>query len=667
MRKLKETVADVPWLLQEWDFDTNNSLGVFPEKLGSQSNTYAYWKCKYGHKWKAKINNRYNGRGCPECRKGLKTSFPEQAVYFYVKQKYPDAINSYKEIFTNGMELDVFIPSERIGIEYDGQAWHKDESLEKEKRKYSICRQNEITLIRLKENIAYYRNDLDVADQIILVRRPFTGKPISYAALDYAIRELLCFLLDVDPSDIWPRFFGTPEDSERWKETVYGPKVKTDVNSQRDRDLIFQNYLVTKENKSLANQYPEVAALWHPTKNGELTPAMFSPHANTRVWWIGKCGHEWDSPIAVMSRGGGCPFCHGLRVLKGFNDLETVYPEIAAQWHPTKNGENTPDMYTFGSGHKAYWLCPICKQDWQAAINNRTTNHRGCPYCSHERPIKGKNDLQTVRPDLMLEWDYEKNKDIDPSELMVNSNKRVWWKCSACGFEYKTLVANRTKGTGCKRCAGQVLIAGKNDLGTLYPDIAAEWDQVNNHGVTPSQVFPNTNKAYSWVCRYGHRWQASPNSRTSGRGCPYCSGNLVWVGFNDLATTHPEIAKEWHPSKNGDISPTQISKGYNKKVWFLCPNCNHSYDSYIGNKIKGYGKCPYCSSRKTRARYVFQVETGCHFRTLKEAAKSVGTEDIRQIQMCCAGKCMTAHGYHWKYIEVSEEIQGCSAEREPVY
>ncbi len=262
---------------------------------------------------------------------------------------------------------------------------------------------------------------MDVADQIILVRRPFTGKPISYAALDYAIRELLYFLLDVDPSDIWPRFFGTPEDSGRWKETVYGPKVKTDVNSQRD------------------------------------------------------------------------------------------------------------------------------------------------------------------------------------------------------------------------------------------------------HGVTPSQVFPNTNKAYSWVCRYGHRWQASPNSRTSGRGCPYCSGNLVWVGFNDLATTHPEIAKEWHPSKNGDLSPTQISKGYNKKVWFLCPNCNNSYDSYIGNKIKGYGKCPYCSSRKTRARYVFQVETGCHFRTLKEAAKSIGTEDIRQIQMCCAEKCMTAHGYHWKYIEVSEEIQGCSAEREPVY
>ena len=115
--------------------------------------------------------------------------------------------------------------------------------------------------------------------------------------------------------------------------------------------MIYQNYLVTKENKSLAIQYPEVAALWHPTKNGGLTPAMFSPHTNTHVWWLGNCGHEWDSPITVMTKGCGCPYCHGLRVLKGFNDLETLYPDIAAQWHPAKNGNNKPDMFTSGSGH----------------------------------------------------------------------------------------------------------------------------------------------------------------------------------------------------------------------------------------------------------------------------------------------------------------------------
>jgi CRISPR/Cas system-associated protein Cas10 (large subunit of type III CRISPR-Cas system) len=118
-----------------------------------------------------------------------------------------------------------------------------------------------------------------------------------------------------------------------------------------------------------------------------------------------------------------------------------------------------------------------------------------------------------------------------------------------------------------------------------------------------------------------------------------------------LATTHPDIAAQWHPTMNGELLPTQVSKGYKYKVWFLCPVCNNPYDSLISNKINGYGKCPYCSPRKTRARKVLQVETGVTFKTLKEAAKSIGKEDYRQIWMCCKGKCKTAYGFHWKYTE----------------
>ena len=92
-----------------------------------------------------------------------------------------------------------------------------------------------------------------------------------------------------------------------------------------------------------------------------------------------------------------------------------------------------------------------------------------------------------------------------------------------------------------------------------------------------------------------------------------------------------------------------------KKVWFLCPVCKNAYESYIGNKLKGYGKCPYCSHRKTRAQYVLQVETGQSFKLLKDAAKAVGEEDIRKIQMCCVGKCETAYGYHWEYVDEMSE------------
>lgn len=645
MKTPKEKVIDVPRLMAEWDTEANERAGISPDKLGSQSNTYAFWKCKYGHTWRAKINNRYNGRGCPECRKVLQTSFPEQAVYFYLKKKFPDAINRYKDIFSNGMELDVYIPSIKVGVEYDGIAWHEDNALEREHRKYDICKSHNISLLRLKENREHFRDDLGVSDYIITVRRPFTSNKSSYHWLDYAIRDLLKILGDYDPNVYFNRTIET-----QWHEAFYGPTVVTDVNTYRDKNLIRENYLVALENNSFGSLYPEIAKKWHPTKNGELTPFMFSPHSNTRVWWLGKCGHEWENPIALLTRGCDCPYCSGQKVLKGFNDLETRFPDIAAQWHPTLNGSKTADMYTFGSGHKAYWKCSVCNQEWSAKINNRTINKRGCPYCAGERPIKGINDLPTLRSDLMKEWDYEENKDIDPSDMMPQSNKKVAWICSKCGYKYKAFISNRSKGTGCKNCAGQILHAGVNDLETLYPAIAAEWDYDANGGVLPSQVFPNSNKPYHWKCKYGHTWTAQPNSRMSGTGCPYCSGNKVWIGFNDLVTTCPEIAKDWHPTKNGALQPTDISKGYTKKVWFLCPDCGKSYDTFIGNKIKGYGKCPYCNTtRKTRAQKVYLVEEDKYFNTLKEAANYIGKEKIGMIQLCCNGKNKTAYGLHWEY------------------
>ena len=622
MRRPKETVQDVPFLMLEWDVELNSQYGIFPQLLGSQSNEYAYWKCSYGHQWKAKINNRYNGRGCPECRKRKRTSFPEQAIFFYAKQKFQDAINSYKSIFNNGMELDIFIPSLMIGIEYDGLAWHDDTKLNREKEKYRICQECSIKLIRLKENEKHWNINFEVADEIIPVKKVFSSNTKDYSFLDAAIELLL---------------------SKLTKEHI-------DVDTKRDRKAILISYLGIADENSLQKLYPVIAAQWHPVKNGNLTPSMFTPHSSEKMWWIGDCGHEWEAPITVRTRGNNCPYCSGQKVLKGFNDLQTVCPEIALQWHPTKNNSKTPDMFTFGSGYRAIWLCPTCDQEWESRINMRTSHNHGCPYCAHIKPIKGTNDLTVARPDLMAEWNYEKNIGITPTELMTNSNKSVWWKCSKCKFEYKALVSNRNKGTGCKCCAGQVLISGKNDLQTLYPDIAKEWDYACND-CAPSSVFPNSNKKYHWVCSLGHKWEAKPNMRVAGRGCPICSGNKVLAGFNDLQTTHPEIANQWHPTKNQGLLPTQISKGYAKKVWFVCDACQNAYETYVGNKIKGYGKCPFCSKRKTRAKRVVQVETGLRFPTLKEAAMSIGKTDIRQIQMCCTGRCKTAYGFHWEYSD----------------
>lgn len=625
MRKLHQTVADVPHLLSEWDEKANAQNGMFPHTTASQSNQYAHWICRNGHKWSAKVNNRYNGRNCPECNKRRKTSFPEQAILFYVKQFFVDAINSYTDIFDNHMELDVFIPSLSVAIEYDGIAWHSNLDLRKEKLKYQICKNHGIKLIRFKESIENILEN-EIADMIIFVEHPFTSGRNHFSYLDKAICELLSYLSVAQPI----------------------------VDTKKDKTAIYENYLTILENTSLQSTFPELAAQWHPTLNGHLTPSMFMPHSSSKVWWLAECGHTWNAQINVRTRGNGCPYCAGQKVLKGFNDLKTVYPDIAAQWHPTLNGSLTPEDVTFGSNRRVYWLCAECKQEWKTRISMRTCNNRACPYCAHILPINGTNDLATSFPDLIKDWDFAKNKGIDPSQLLPYSNKQVWWKCHECGYEFRSYISNRTKGTSCPKCSERILIIGKNDLETLYSDIAKEWDY-NKNDILPSMVLAHSNIKYHWVCSLGHSWKASPNTRTSGRGCPVCSGNKVLEGFNDLYTTHPDVAAEWHPTLNGNLKPTQVSKGRKHKVWFLCPVCKNGYEAYVYNKINGYAKCPFCSQRKTRAKYIIQLETGKKFHTLKEAAQSLGKNDYRLIQMCCKGRCSTAYGYHWEYRTFPDE------------
>lgn len=77
------------------------------------------------------------------------------------------------------------------------------------------------------------------------------------------------------------------------------------------------------------------------------------------------------------------------------------------------------------------------------------------------------------------------------------------------------------------------------------------------------------------------------------QGCPYCSGKRVWIGFNDLETTHPEIAKEWDYTKNGNLSPTLVSMGSGKKIWWKC-KYGHEYQRPINRECTCKGRCPVC-------------------------------------------------------------------------
>ena len=186
--------------------------------------------------------------------------------------------------------------------------------------------------------------------------------------------------------------------------------------------------------------------------------------------------------------------------------------ELMAEWNWEKNKELNfdPEKLTVGSGAKVWWKCQK-GHEWQAVIANRN-NGKGCPYCSGRYAIKGENDLETVNPTLAKEWNYEKNDGLTPDEVMPNSNKKVWWKCQK-GHEWQAVISNRNNGNGCPYCAERYAIKGQNDLQTVNPILAREWNYKKNNGLTPLDIMANSNKKVWWKCQKGHEWKATMANR----------------------------------------------------------------------------------------------------------------------------------------------------------
>lgn len=342
-------------------------------------------------------------------------------------------------------------------------------------------------------------------------------------------------------------------------------------------------------NSKKVSQDKRLVELWDYDKNTDISPDILTVGSGRKVWWVCSLKHSWTATVNHIHQGNGCPYCSNKRILKGYNDLSTICPDMAAQWHPTKNGDLLPDMVSAGSHKTVWWECSK-GHEWEAQISARHAFKSVCPYCAGQRPIIGETDLLTVRPDLAAEWDYDKNNGTSPSGVCYGSNKKYWWLCNN-GHSWLAAPSARRK-SGCPYCAGKSLIPGVNDLATLKPELAVEWDFDKNGILTPDTVMPGSHKQVWWRCIRNHSWKARINNRVHGRGCPYCGGHLVITGENDLKTLFPELAEQWDYQKNGDDSPETVMAHAKRKRWWRCNN-GHSWKCSPNKRAKG-SSCPYC-------------------------------------------------------------------------
>lgn len=222
------------------------------------------------------------------------------------------------------------------------------------------------------------------------------------------------------------------------------------------------------------------------------------------------------------------------KLIIGENDLETVNPEVAKTLHPTLNGNITARNVTANSHKKLWWICEH-GHVWEAMVSNRNKGS-GCPVCAGSVVVTGVNDFGSNFPELLTEWDYKKNKNIDPFQVAQCSNKKFWW----------------TK-------KSRSLISGR--LMTLC-------------------------------------WEDTIAHRVSGRGCPYESGQKVYKGYNDFLSYAPEVAADWDYEKNGDLTPNMFTYGSNQKVWWTCKKCGHSWLASIDSRVRKCTGCPKCCESK---------------------------------------------------------------------
>lgn len=686
-------------ILTEWDYEKNKGIDINQVSYGSIKKYW--WKCDKDHSWQTTPNNRTgtSRAGCPVCASkvvisginDLKTAFPTVAEKWDYEKNSP------------------LLP-EQIFPHSNKKYWWKCS------RNHSF-QSEAYGMVENKERCPYCTNQK--------VLKGYNDLATTHPEL---IKEWVYEKNTLDPTEIT---YGNS--SKVWWKCNKGHFFEAAISSRAGNQHTGCPYcagqkVITGET-DLATMNPRIASEWDYEKNVNLLPSQIMAHSNKKVGWKCTKGHHYVASVADRSAGKGCPICAGRTVEVGFNDLLTRNPQLAAEWHPTLN-KKPPTEYTVGSDVKVWWMCDR-GHEWSASISSRNRGN-GCPVCMSETQIsipektifyyvnqaypdctsnvnfqwlgkmeldiyvpsintaieydgckwhqifendlakdkmceengvrlirlreegcpeynsaslkipvfkfgisafenfvqymlesigpylpnlnsisfditrdyeniisivsktKKEKSLAICNPILAGEWDYDKNGLITPEMVSYGTQKSFWWKCNK-GHSWKAQVLSRKRGNGCPYCSGHKVLVGESDLMTTHPKLCEQWYQDKNGELTPEMVTAGSSKNVWWRCEKGHFWHAviSSRTRTNNSQCPYCINQRVWIGYNDLATTNPELLAEWDYSKNTFITPQDVSAGSEKKVWWKCSQ-GHSYQTIVRLRAVLHTGCRQC-------------------------------------------------------------------------
>ena len=359
--------------------------------------------------------------------------------------------------------------------------------------------------------------------------------------------------------------------------------------------------------------HPEVASQWHPTKNGNLNPENFSHGSNVKVWWLCEkitcskgCLHEWESTINNRcNKLTGCSYCNKKKCCV-CNSIAFTHPEVASQWHPTKNGNLKPENFSYGSNVKVWWLCEItcpngCLHEWKSAINSRCGDRStGCSYCSG-RNCCIHDSIVFTHPEVASQWDKKRNDELglNPENLSSGSGIKAYWICKRGHSKFRSV--QEAVECYCQICSNEVRGDCEIEDSILKcTQLMEDWNRCKKEneklGLCPGKIsLGSSTKAY-FKCKNEHKTYVRIQIRVLHK-CRLCVE--ICDEEKSLFTKFPELMKEWDYSKNIKLDPKQINIGTHKKAWWKCQECEYKWEADIHSRVRGNG-CPNCKLKTER-------------------------------------------------------------------
>lgn len=411
----------------------------------------------------------------------------------------------------------------------------------------------------------------------------------------------------------------------------------------------------------LKNQKEYILEEWDNARNGGVTPNDISYGSNKQVHWTCSEGHFYTASPWARTQDMGCPICTGKKIMKGYNDLESQFPLLAKEWHPTKNGHLTPDQVFPFSNKMAWWICEF-GHEWKATINSRHKNR--CPHCYQDHRISVREklvyfNLKKYFPEtlenfklsssskitvdmcipslkLVVEYDgtlfhqdaqrdtnrfkiiedegYDLIRIREPNLPLLDHGHSIILESTSLAdvasgiqklfeklnLEYNISIPFTKVDVDADLPEVYKLIdfsVVDNSLESIYPELAKEFHPTLNGSLNPNRITCRSGLKVFWICPDDHSYQATVLNRTNGKGCPYCAGKKVLAGYNDLATLRPEIAQQWDYEKN-ILSPEEVTAYSHKKVWWKCRHGKSWEAPVFTRKTDGCS----CSSKKRLKR-----------------------------------------------------------------